>query len=129
MFFTNLLVTFYPFIRFSKFKKPDTAGCLGNTKLLKNWRSDLCTHFEGSPKNAYIFRKLSFLGEPCSFRILVLTAWHKWKSCSLLVPAGCEIAIKSLTLKPISEPSPKKGPFSSKSGTKKGRLKVLSNEN
>jgi hypothetical protein len=38
-------------------------------------------------------------------------------SCLLLVPAGCETPIKSLSLKPISEPNPKKGPFLSKSAT------------
>ncbi len=65
------------------------------------------------------FGNYNVWGKPCSFRIFVLTALHNWKSCSLLVPAGCEIAIKSLSLKPISEPSPKQGPFFSKSATTK----------
>ncbi len=44
-----------------KFKKPDTARCIGITTLLSNWTFDLCIHFEDSPKMP-IFSEIKILG-------------------------------------------------------------------
>jgi hypothetical protein len=46
-----------------------------------------------------------------------------------LVPAGCEISVKSLALLPIPEPSHKKRPFLPKLATKKKVVEMFFKKN
>jgi hypothetical protein len=60
VFLISIHISFYLFIKFSDFKKPDTAGQVTDTKPSLNTTYSQHAPFEKSPKNAY-FRKIYFL--------------------------------------------------------------------
>jgi hypothetical protein len=63
VFLISVHISFYLFIKFSDFKKPDTVGQVADTKPpLLNTTYFQRAPFEKSPKNAYVL-KFYFLGK------------------------------------------------------------------
>jgi hypothetical protein len=105
---------FYLFNHASNLQNLKSLTQLGALASQHNYQIEYPTYepIPRIPPKMPIFSEIKILGGiHASFRIFVLTALHKWKSCSLLVPARCEIPTRSPALKTISEPCPKKQPF------------------